>query len=120
MRAASVSQLAVGLLYAVLASGEEAYPQFEEEQLRLGREVWLETCRVCHTSDIAGAPLVTDRIAWAPRLEKGMDVLYEHAITGFHGPMGTEMPPRGGNAKLSDEQVRAAVDYMVALVQRGS
>ena len=112
--------LAVGGLYAAIAVGEEAYPQFDGERLQLGRQIWLDTCQVCHTSDIAGAPHVTDSAAWAPRLAKGKDVLYQHALEGFHGPLGTEMPPRGGNAQLTDEQVRAAVDYMVALVQHRS
>ena len=101
------------------AVAESEFPEFPGKQMQLGRRIWLDTCQVCHTTDIAGAPLVTNPAAWAPRIEKGRDVLYEHAINGFHGPMGTEMPPRGGNAQLTDEEVRAAVDYMVALVQHG-
>jgi cytochrome c5 len=107
-------------LVCATASSEETYPEFPGEQMQLGRTVWLDTCKVCHMSDFAGAPLVTDRAAWAQRLQQGKDVLYQHAIEGFHGPMGTEMPPRGGNAQLTDEQVRAAVDYMVALVSQGA
>jgi cytochrome c5 len=49
-------------------------------------------------------------------LQQDKEILYEHALRGFHGENGTEMPPRGGNAALSDDEVRAAVDYMVALV----
>ena len=44
-------------------------------------------------------------------------VLYDHAINGFFGPDYTMMPERGGNPDLSDEQVRLAVDYMVALAK---
>ncbi len=100
------------------AEAQDEYPTFEDPQLQRGREIWLGTCAACHTSDFAGAPQVTDSAAWAPRLTQGKDVLYEHALKGLHGAKGTEMPPRGGNAGLSDEQVRAAVDYMVALVMK--
>lgn len=98
------------------ALAQDEYPAFDEPILKLGREVWIDTCLACHTTDIAGAPQVTDANAWAPRIEQGKDVLYEHALNGFHGEQGTEMPPRGGNSALTDDQVRAAVDYMVALV----
>ena len=41
-----------------------------------------------------------------------MDTLYEHAIKGFMGEAGL-MPPKGGRVDLSDDDVRASVDYMV-------
>lgn len=103
---------------ALVARADEEYPTFDDPRLQSGREVWLGTCAACHTSDFAGAPEVTDREAWAPRLQQGMEVLYEHALKGLHGEKGTEMPPRGGNPSLSDEQVKSAVDYMVALVKK--
>jgi cytochrome c5 len=99
-------------------AAQPAYAEFPDPRLKAGREIWMETCRPCHTADFAGAPKVTDAAAWEPRLRKSRETLYEHALKGFHGPMGTEMPPRGGNAKLTDDQVRAAVDYMVALAIR--
>ena len=43
-----------------------------------------------------------------------MDKLYERAITGFTGASGMPMPPKGGNTALSDDEVKAAVDYMIA------
>ena len=52
---------------------------------------------------------------WRTRLAKTRSTLYEHAIDGFYGPDDAIMPPRGGNETLTDEQVRAAVDYMAAL-----
>ena len=57
---------------------------------------------------------ITDRKAWAPRIAKGKNVLYEHALHGFFGPDGAMMPERGGNPDLSDDEIRAAVDFMVA------
>ena len=99
-------------------AADEEYPSYAEPPLPHGRDIWLATCKPCHTTDIAGAPQVTDKSAWAPRLAQGKDVLYAHALQGLFGPKGTEMPARGGNADLSDSDVRAAVDYMVALVTR--
>ncbi len=54
---------------------------------------------------------------WKPRVIKDRAVLYDHAINGFFGPDDTMMPERGGNPELSDEQVKQAVDYMVALAK---
>ena len=61
-------------------------------------------------------PQTGDAAAWAVRVEKGVDTLYEHAIKGFVGDMGM-MPAKGGNPSLSDDEVKAAVDYMVQAVQ---
>ncbi len=49
---------------------------------------------------------------WAPRIAQGKDTLYKHALEGFTGEKGM-MPARGGNAGLSDEEVKASVDFMV-------
>jgi len=55
-----------------------------------------------------GAPKFASKVAWAPRIAQGRDKLYENAIKGLRG-----MPARGGNPNLTDEEVKAAVDYMV-------
>lgn len=75
------------------------------------------TCAGCHARGVAGAPVAGDRDAWLPRIAKGREVLYDHAINGFFGPGYTQMPPRGGNDKLSDEEVEAAVDFMLSLLE---
>jgi cytochrome c5 len=66
-------------------------------------------CSVCHAAGVAGAPKLGDKAAWAPRLAAGKDVLHASALKGKGA-----MPPKGGNVALSDEAVKAAVDYMVA------
>lgn len=43
-------------------------------------------------------------------------MLYDHSINGFQGETGV-MPPKGGFANFSDEEVKAAVDYMVENAQ---
>ena len=93
-------------------------PKFEAGHLIQGRSVWMNTCRNCHLLGIAGAPAVTDLPAWEPRVEKGKSALYLNALSGVRGEDGQyRMPPRGGNQRLSDAQVRMAVDYMVAAVR---
>lgn len=77
-----------------------------------GRQVFDSVCFVCHTPGAAGAPKFGDAAAWAPRIEKGIDALYHSSLNGF---MGTGMmPPKGGRPDLSDDDVKAAVDYMVS------
>lgn len=49
------------------------------------------------------------------RVVKVRPLLYQHAIDGFIGESYSEIPTRGGNEKLSDAQVKAAVDYMLFL-----
>jgi len=78
-----------------------------------GKKVYDTACTACHAAGIAGAPKSGDKAAWAPRIAQGANVLYDHAIKGFQGKAGV-MPARGGNTSLSDADVKAAVDYMVA------
>jgi cytochrome c5 len=77
-----------------------------------GKKVYEAACQACHTPGVAGAPKLGDKAAWAERIKQGNDVLYEHAIKGFQGKAGF-MPPKGGSS-ASDEEVKAAVDYMTA------
>ncbi len=76
-----------------------------------GKSVFDGGCVACHGAGIAGAPKFGDKAAWAPRIAQGVNTLYTHAIGGFTGKGGM-MPPKGGNAALTDAQVKAAVDYM--------
>lgn len=78
-----------------------------------GKKIYDSTCTVCHGAGIAGAPKFGDKALWAPRIAQGVPVLYTHAIAGFTGKGGV-MPPKGGNLSLSDPDVKAAVDFMVA------
>jgi cytochrome c5 len=77
-----------------------------------GKSVYDGLCMACHAAGVAGAPKLGDKAAWEPRIAQGNDLLYQHAIAGFTGKTGM-MPPKGGNAALSDDDVKAAVDYMV-------
>ena len=81
-----------------------------------GEEVYNGACVVCHGAGIAGAPKVGDAAAWSARIAQGADTLYANAINGYQGSAGV-MPAKGGRVDLSDEAVRAAVDYMTAQSQ---
>lgn len=80
----------------------------------LGKAVFGKTCAMCHAAGVAGAPKPGDKADWGPRIAQGNETLYKHAIEGFTGAKGM-MPARGGGATLSDDEVKAAVDHMVAL-----
>jgi cytochrome c5 len=77
-----------------------------------GKAAYDVTCHVCHAAGIAGAPKFGDKAAWAPRIAAGKDLLYTDAIKGKGA-----MPPKGGNPALSDDAVKAAVDYMLAALK---
>jgi cytochrome c5 len=81
-----------------------------------GDEVFQQTCSACHGTGIAGAPKAGDKAAWGPRLAKGKDVLYQHALQGYQGSAGV-MPPKGGRTDLPDDLVKQAVDHMVQMTQ---
>ena len=78
-----------------------------------GPQVYNQACLACHGAGVGGAPVVGDVEAWTARIAKGTETLYDNAINGFQGGMGY-MPAKGGRIDLSDEEVRNAVDYMVA------
>ena len=78
-----------------------------------GKATYDMACFACHATGAAGAPKMGDKDAWAPRIAKGMDTLTLHAKEGFKGDSGF-MPAKGGNPSLSDEDVAAAVEYMVS------
>ena len=112
--------LAAAVVFGSLAASPasaQKFPEFPDPRLKEGRAIWLGTCEACHANDVAGAPLITNKVAWASRLAKGRDALYKSALGGLTGPKGTQMPPRGGNDRLTDDQVRAAVEYMMAIVK---
>lgn len=78
-----------------------------------GKAVYEQACFACHGTGAAGAPKMGDANAWLDRIAKGVETLHKHALEGFTGTTGI-MPPKGGRADLSDEQVKAAVDYMIS------
>ncbi len=76
-----------------------------------GPQVYNTACLACHSTGVGGAPVVGDAAQWTDRLAQGEDVLKQHAIEGFTGT--GFMPAKGGRLDLSDDEVSAAVDYMI-------
>lgn len=72
-----------------------------------GKSAYGKTCAMCHAAGVAGAPKLGDKAAWDPRIAQGMDTMMKIAINGKGA-----MPPRGAST-ASDDELRAAVQYMV-------
>jgi len=77
--------------------------------LAKGEQVFNANCVSCHGAGVMGAPKLGDKAAWEPRIAKGKDTVYTNALNGVK-----LMPPKGGNASLKDEDVKAAVDFMMS------
>ncbi|GHD81911.1 c-type cytochrome [Vogesella fluminis] len=88
-------------------------PQAASDTPHIGESPYKKTCSMCHASGAAGAPIAGNKGDWASRIAAGKEQLYQHAIVGFTGEKGM-MPAKGGNAALSDDEVKAAVDYMLS------
>lgn len=76
--------------------------------LETGQQVYNKSCSSCHKSGILGAPKTGDKTAWAPLISGGTESLVQNAIKGIG-----KMPAKGGNSSLTDEEVKAAVNYML-------
>ena len=81
--------------------------------MAIGEKVYKGTCSICHKTGLNGAPRLGNKKDWEPRLAQGNEILYARAIDGYRGSKGS-MPSRGSNPRLSDAEVKAAVDYIVA------
>ncbi|QOR41032.1 cytochrome c5 family protein [Billgrantia diversa] len=77
-----------------------------------GEAIYNQACMACHMTGAAGAPRRGEAGEWEGRIDQDIETLYDHAINGFNA-----MPPKGGNMGLSDDEVRAAVDFLVEPVK---
>ena len=93
---------------AVAAAAEAAKGQVAYGGTLDGGEIYGQLCSACHNAGVAGAPML-QKAQWSARLAQGVDTLHLHAIQGIRG-----MPARGGNPSLTDEQMNATVDWMLA------
>ena len=100
------------ILAAQEAARAAAATQIAYEGTLDGSVVYAKLCGACHTNAVGGAPTMA-QADWGPRIAQGFDTLVAHAIQGYDGPAATPMPARGGNPSLTDEQVRATVQWMV-------
>jgi len=89
----------------------------EDPELLAGAKIYHDECSMCHNEGEEGAPALTNIKQWEARENKGLPTLLDHAINGFTGSDG-EMPARGGTKTLTDEQVTAAVKFMIATYKK--
>lgn len=75
---------------------------------RDGATVYNTFCTACHATGAAGAPIKGNAEQWAPRIAQGMEVLTNHAINGFNA-----MPAKGSCMDCSDEEVIAAINFLI-------
>ncbi len=76
-----------------------------------------DICNICHAAPgIAGTPERGDMIVWAPRLAQGIEVIQDHVMNGYQGEIGF-MPPKGGRLDFTDEEILAAIDFMLEPVR---
>jgi cytochrome c5 len=83
-----------------------------DPKLAAGKAVYDTNCAACHEAGMMGAPKPGDKAAWSARIPQGVETMAKKSITGFQGKVGA-MPPKGGNATLTDEAVTNAVTFMV-------
>ncbi len=106
----------IKLITAILGAslmlfGTTARSDSPDLDMAKGKQIYNSACFVCHAQGIAGAPLFGNKEQWAPRIAKGMDVLFASALNGLGA-----MPPKGGQMWLPDDDIKSAVDYMVSHV----
>jgi len=77
-----------------------------------GPQVYNQACVACHGTGVAGAPKTGDAAAWGARIGQGNATLSQHVINGYQGSAGY-MPPKGGRADLSDDEILSAMSYML-------
>ena len=75
---------------------------------RSGEDVYKASCFACHGTGAMGAPKTGDAAEWEKRMAKGLDQVVANAINGFN-----TMPPRGTCAACSDDELKAAVEFMI-------
>ena len=89
-----IASILLGVSGSVLADGQKTYQT---------------SCQACHATGAAGAPKLGDKEAWAPRIATGVDAMLAVAIKGKGA-----MPPKGACASCSDDDLKAAIEYMVS------
>ena len=93
--------LAIGVAGVLLAQGSLA-------RAGDGPVIYRQVCAACHSAGVAGAPRLGDKAAWAARLRAGRTSMIESVMRGKG-----QMPPKGGNASLSDTDATSALDFML-------
>ncbi|MBU9216820.1 c-type cytochrome, partial [Burkholderia gladioli] len=105
--AAANAQAAAAMAAIAALPKAGAAPAAAPADAGAGKALYDSVCMACHATGVLGAPKFGNRADWAPRLKDSMDTVYNYALHGKGA-----MPPKGGS-NAPDDQVKAAVDYMV-------
>ncbi|MCW8109931.1 c-type cytochrome [Alteromonas ponticola] len=74
-----------------------------------GEDVYNQACMACHGAGVLGAPKLQVAADWQPRIDaRGLDGIWQNALNGINA-----MPPRGACGNCSDDEIKAAIEYMV-------
>ncbi len=84
----------------------------KDRQLKVGEGIFKANCKVCHAQGINGAPVIGNKYNWAKRAPQGIDVLVDHAMNGYG-----LMPAKGGKEHLQEEDIRAAITFMLSKLE---
>jgi cytochrome c5 len=103
----ALHSLTIAIAAAILAPAAIAAPAAAKGGVN-GEKIYAANCASCHAAGVLGAPKAGDKAAWATRIKQGKDTLYTHGLNGFK-----MMPPKGGNPGLKDDEVKAAIDFMI-------
>jgi cytochrome c5 len=106
-RLAPVGQVNIAGQTPTPAAGQG--PQVAKAKPMTGKQVYQNVCSACHGAGVLGAPKFGNKTSWAPHVAKGLATLKKHALHGFK-----QMPAKGGNPALSDQEVINALEYMVS------
>ena len=108
-----IGKLAInGVSSANASEGEDTVVASNDAAEAKSAEELYTACAACHDAGVLNAPKLGDKAGWNQRISKGADALYASAINGI----GT-MPPKGGRADISDDDIKKVVDYMLESVQ---
>ncbi|MCK5718931.1 MAG: cytochrome c5 family protein [Thiomargarita sp.] len=98
------------ILFSYVLTACNSEIDLSEYDLSQGKKVYENLCLACHMVGMSGiAPKISNTSQWEYRIKQGMNVLIEHSINGFK-----EMPAKGGNPDLSDQEIKNAVAFMVS------
>jgi cytochrome c5 len=103
-------EIARAVTYMVNHSGGDWVEPASTEELaaeRSGEQIVKAHCVECHGEGAGGAPKIGDLEAWVQRMKQGLGYVVRSAIRGHGG-----MAPRGGQANLTDAELRSAILYM--------
>lgn len=108
-----LTTLAIALTSTLLISGcSDPEAEALAAKLAHGEQIVKKTCKACHAPGINGAPIIGNKIMWGKRDTSDINVLVAHARDGYG-----LMPAKGGNSSLTDEDLNAAITYMLAQLE---